>query len=576
MRVYKILAALAVLVSMIATVGVAGAGGGPDDRPAADAAAAFDYWTPERVAAAQPRDFVIDHRGLGYLRGANGSLSPHGHGVAAAGPQLQSVAVSGAQPAPSAAGASTNLAASVGSMSPDGTTVGASATFTAVVTADAAVRSVQMYVGRVGSSKQRISMSYVDNDTWQANLQGFTDGNWEWYVVVSEGRGVRTTSSTVQFTSSTGGSDVVASQRWTDGGAVQTAAGRILFTLPDGDYVCSGTAVTDGTTGRSVILTAAHCVYDDVAKVFSTNALFIPSQDDGGTDSTDFDCTNDPLGCWVVDHGVVDLNWTTRTFPDNVDWDYGYYVVSDSGAHQGSAVSDALDVAAGTLQADFTTPAVGDTTTALGYSYSNDPYFMYCQESMSTNGSANYWLGSCDLSGGASGGPWLQPLNGGNGQVISVNSWGYTTLPGMAGPKLHGTSALMLFDVAKGTDLASSDRGFVIDSTNPPTTTTTSTTTTSTTTTSTTSTTTTTTVPSSISLSVSAYKEKGAKTGDLTWSGATGELVDIVRDGAVVAPTVNDGFETDITGQRGGGSTTWQICEFGSTTACSNEWTHTW
>ncbi len=66
------------------------------------------------------------------------------------------------------------------------------------------------------------------------------------------------------------------------------------------------------------------------------------------------------------------------------------------------------------------------------------------------------------------------------------------------------------------------------------------------------------------------------KIGDLTWSGAAGVQVDIVRDGDVVATTSNDGFETDVTGQKGGGSTTWQICEAGSTTACSNDWTHIW
>jgi hypothetical protein len=66
---------------------------------------------------------------------------------------------------------------------------------------------------------------------------------------------------------------------------------------------------------------------------------------------------------------VVDLNWTNRTFPNNIPWDYGYYVVSDTGAHEGSsASSDSLDAAAGTLQVDFTAPIVGDSTTVLGYS----------------------------------------------------------------------------------------------------------------------------------------------------------------------------------------------------------------
>jgi hypothetical protein len=69
---------------------------------------------------------------------------------------------------------------------------------------------------------------------------------------------------------------------------------------------------------------------------------------------------------------------------------------------------------------------------------------------------------------------------------------------------------------------------------------------------------------------------KGRKTADLTWSGASGSQVDIVRDGGVVATTNNDGFETDATRVKGGGSMSWQICEAGSTTACSEVVTHTW
>jgi hypothetical protein len=219
-------------------------------------------------------------------------------------------------------------------------------------------------------------------------------------------------------------------------------------------YVCSGTVATDGTVDRSVIITAAHCVYDDVNKVFARNVMFIPNQDDGGPDKTDLNCFNDPPGCWVPSGGVVDVNWTTRTFPDNIPWDYAFYVVNDSGAHQGNGDHQVLDSAsaAGSMAVQFLSPATGtgNVTHALGYSYSEDPNFMYCAEGMTTNGYANWWLASCGLSGGSSGGPWVQPMgDDGDGPIISVNSWGYTTSPGMAGPKLSGTSAQCLFTAAK-------------------------------------------------------------------------------------------------------------------------------
>jgi hypothetical protein len=162
------------------------------------------------------------------------------------------------------------------------------------------------------------------------------------------------------------------------------------------------------------------------------------------------------MGCWTPTFGVVDTDWSSRTFPNNVAWDYAWYVVNNSGAHTGApASSSALDVAAGTLSMQFSAPTLDAFTHALGYSYSEDPDFMYCAEDMEAYYSVNWWLPSCDLSGGSSGGPWAQPLTNGNGPVISVNSWGFTNTPGMAGPKLSGSSAQCVFGVATSTGLNS-------------------------------------------------------------------------------------------------------------------------
>jgi hypothetical protein len=75
--------------------------------------------------------------------------------------------------------------------------------------------------------------------------------------------------------------------------------------------------------------------------------------------------------------------------------------------------------------------------------------------------------------------------------------------------------------------------------------------------------------PGGITLSAVGYKVKGVKTADLTWSGATSTNVDVYRDGTVVATTLNDGAHTDSTGQKGGGSHAYKVCEAGTST-CSN------
>jgi subtilisin family serine protease len=76
--------------------------------------------------------------------------------------------------------------------------------------------------------------------------------------------------------------------------------------------------------------------------------------------------------------------------------------------------------------------------------------------------------------------------------------------------------------------------------------------------------------PADITLSVNAYKVRGRKHADLSWSGATSTNVDVYRDGLVVATVSNSGAYTHSTNEVGGGSHTYQVCETGTST-CSNE-----
>lgn len=440
------------------------------------------HWTPARRAAATPRDLVVDDRGYGYLRRPDGTLEGLGHGR----PQLHAAPAGRAQPAPTAkpggGGTSDTTGPSITERDPAaGATIGSSHTFSATVTDPSGVKSVSFVIVYPSGQTQSFAAG-ASGSTWSVTISGFTSGQWGWRVVAKDAvrRGNVTTTETTPFTVAAdggggggdGGGTVVVNEPWVAPGTVQTAAGRIYFEMPANTaqtrwngYVCSGTVAEDATTGRSVIITAAHCVYDDVHKVFARNVLFIPDQDGTSGTGTDTTCDNDPLGCWEPSFGVVDSDWATRTFPDNIPWDYAYYVVSDSGAHAGAAASsEVLDAAAGDLAVQLTTaPTLGATTHALGYSYSEDPSFMYCAEPLAIESSyEDWWLGQCGLSGGSSGGPWLQPVDGGNGPIISVNSWGYTNQPGMAGPRLAASSAGCLFETAKGQDLAAvSGRGVV-------------------------------------------------------------------------------------------------------------------
>ena len=63
----------------------------------------------------------------------------------------------------------------------------------------------------------------------------------------------------------------VGDSPWLQGGVVQTAVGRLLFTMSARNFMCTGTAVTDTASDRTVIITAAHCAYNDQDKVSRCN-----------------------------------------------------------------------------------------------------------------------------------------------------------------------------------------------------------------------------------------------------------------------------------------------------------------
>jgi len=75
--------------------------------------------------------------------------------------------------------------------------------------------------------------------------------------------------------------------------------------------------------------------------------------------------------------------------------------------------------------------------------------------------------------------------------------------------------------------------------------------------------------PIAIELSATGYKVRGKPYVDLDWRGATGEHVEVYRNGKLVATTANDGAYTDAIEVRKGGTYEYRVCEQGSA-VCSN------
>jgi hypothetical protein len=459
------------------------------------------YWTAERMAAAQPRDFVIDKAGNAYMRSKDGKLTQYGeHKLVSATTGKPGRPVTRGKPG---GGGNDTGAADISNMTPDGTQMmGTSINFSATVTDPDTIKSVTFVVNYPNNVQSTSFTASPDgNDSYSVPVNGFSDGIWSWEVVVKDNaaKGGNTyTSDTIYFDVSTSGggdtgggdtgggggtggsgndADLVQNEHFTLNEPVKTAAGRIYFEMPANrkgtrwnGYVCSGTVIKDGTTpDHSTILTAAHCVYDDVNKMFARNVMFIPNQDETTGSGTDRNCSNDPHGCWWVNYGVVAEQWAQLSFSENIQWDSAFYIVDNqypTAEHENKSVLEntvdnmSLDfsyaVSSSTEGAVITDPSY---TMALGYSYSDDPNFMHCAENLTpfdtTANNVNWWLGRCQISGGSSGGPWLQGSN-----LISVNSWGYTTSDGMAGP---------IFGVARTSELFNSigqplthERGIIV------------------------------------------------------------------------------------------------------------------
>jgi len=332
------------------------------------------------------------------------------------------------------------------------------------------------------------------------------------------GQEATTTSSTMASATTTTTShrvdklmQEVKDELWPHGGVVQSSTGRILFFFDSHPYVCTGTVLktppnpqnpTQYPSDRTIILTAGHCAYQhqstSLGGRFAEHALYIPNQVDTRASKSNEVCSDDPLGCWLPAFAVVHYEWTTKGFPQSVPWDYAYYVIPNlEEVHEGGYIheeqqelSKILEEIVEPMPIDFewqlrsTNPedvhlaendmAPGEFTHGLGYSFNKDPSFQYCATSMTTkfgiNSYENYWLPTCEMTGGSSGGPWLKDTDSdGRGTVISINSWGYASAKGMAGPNFNtgeGGKAECLLEVAMNTrfeDLTEGQRGVVVN-----------------------------------------------------------------------------------------------------------------
>jgi V8-like Glu-specific endopeptidase len=203
--------------------------------------------------------------------------------------------------------------------------------------------------------------------------------------------------------------------------------GKVFFSDGGSNYVCSGTAVLSGNS--SVVWTAGHCVHDG-ASGFHTNWTFVPAYADGSR----------PYGTWTARRLLTTSGWANS---GDFSYDNGAAVVNANGGQALTSVVGGRNIAFNTARQQ--------NYASHGYPAAppfNGQRLWVCNSPLVYDDtSANpATLGiDCDMTGGSSGGGWIA-----GGSVVSVNSYGYTTLPNVMFGPYQGSVAQSLYTQAAG------------------------------------------------------------------------------------------------------------------------------
>ncbi|MET1003118.1 MAG: hypothetical protein ABWZ15_15020 [Acidimicrobiia bacterium] len=245
-----------------------------------------------------------------------------------------------------------------------------------------------------------------------------------------------------------GGSSSTLGASWTAGGEVLGTTGKVLFAMGGTYYVCSASVADDAEIGRSIILTAAHCAYDESNQAFATNWMFVPDYDSAPRqlDPAGSFCATTKHGCWTASALVVAGGYATAGGFNNqaVVHDYAFAVV-EAGGTSGTAQ---LDSTVGSHPIQYSAVSAGADTYLFGYPAAGryrGTDLVYCRGPLGFDpnmGNATYRV-ACNMTGGSSGGPWFRLFTSGSGTLVSVNSYGYSGITAMHGPKLNAETQAM-------------------------------------------------------------------------------------------------------------------------------------
>ncbi|WP_157529581.1 serine protease [Nocardia sp. NRRL S-836] len=193
--------------------------------------------------------------------------------------------------------------------------------------------------------------------------------------------------------------------------------GKVFFTDPASglNYVCSGAVVNSGK--KKLVSTAGHCVHGGAGGQWMQNWAFVPRYRDGAR----------PYGTWAAYQLAARTAWTSSSSGDE---DMGMVIMQTLG---GNSIANV--VGGNGLRWNW---GYSVAVTILGYP-AGPPFtgeLQYFCQGTTWNGHAQQVRANCNMTGGSSGGPWLQEYNDqtGLGYVNSVVSHRHTDPNTMDGP----------------------------------------------------------------------------------------------------------------------------------------------
>ena len=240
-----------------------------------------------------------------------------------------------------------------------------------------------------------------------------------------------------------GGNGGVTGASWTKGGVVVQRTGKVVFTMGGTDYVCSASAVNDSRSTHSLVLTAGHCAYDEVAKAFATNWTYIPSFDTAPT----YTCANSTYGCWTAVGLVVHSGYANAGSFNTQATTHDFAIAIVASGGKSNTQLDAL----GSYPIAYPAISTGNKVYAFGYPAAGrykGKDLTYCagntfNDAVQRQPHVGRPVQHDRRLVGRSVVRWLRRVDRA-GTLTSLNSYGYSGVSNMYGPKFNAkTSAVV-------------------------------------------------------------------------------------------------------------------------------------